>query len=483
MATVNTNDLRVKNAKNLIDSFTGPDLESLAYLFVGRVQPWPDDNAPPTPQNNFKEFYRTYDDLFALKDIRVGDAFHMIPKFNWQSGLIYDYYRQDYSDVNKTYSGASNLYEARWIVRNQSNVVYICLYNNNNSRSTVEPLNTSNEPFYTSDGYQWQRVYTLTSSVYNSASTDNLMPIESNNVVVTEDGAISTVIIENGGAGFTVNPVGAPNNIPFYFCAIDGDGEGAVAKVVVSGGAVTDIEVVRQGSGYSYGTLNFVANNVYESLGNLDLRKNALNPGGDGTLRTTVIIPPPGGWGTDLPRELGGTRVGVFGSLDFQLFDYFLGSFRQVGILQNAQLNTPNTDSVNACYCLRVEPTDTIYLSGETIAQTVEDENGNLHTAKGVVISYDRDLGVVRYSQNSTTVDTDGKLYRFTGTGDIIGLTSGVVGKVDDFTGEVTDVDFTNGYATPDLTVYSGLMTYLANVSPVTRDPLQSERISIVIAF
>ena len=211
MATVNANDIRVKNATDLIRSFNPTPTDPKAYVFMGRVQQWLDDNAPPTPQNNYKEFYTTYDDLFALKRIKPTDAYHMIPRFNYNSGLVYDYYRQDYSEINRTYSGSSDLYGARWIVRNQNNVVYVCLFNNNNSVSTVEPLNTSNEPFFTTDGYQWQRVYTLTQSVYANYSTDNLMPIELNQVVTSTEGAISTVIIENSGGGFTVNPIGAPN--------------------------------------------------------------------------------------------------------------------------------------------------------------------------------------------------------------------------------------------------------------------------------
>ena len=106
------------------------------------------------------------------------------------------------------------------------------------------------------------------------------------------------------------------------------------------------------------------------------------------------------------------------------------------------------------------------------------------NNAIGVVISYDVSSGVIRYTQNSTTVDSDGNLYRFSGDGDITGLTSGLTGVVEtDFIGDSTEISFVDGYAMPDLTAYSGLMTYLANVSPVTRDPLQSERISIVIAF
>ena len=484
MATVNTNDLRIKNAKNLTDSFNTAAGASEAYVFVGRVRPWADDNAPPVPQNNYKTFYDAYDDMFALKRVLDADVYFMIPRLNWVTGSVYDYYRQDYTTQNRTFSGAANLYDARFVVRNQQNNVYVCLNNDGNTASTVEPLNTGNESFTTTDGYQWQRVYNLTSGVYAAYTTDNFMPIQENDVVVTTDGAVSTVIIENPGNGFSTNPIGAPNSIPFYYCGIDGDGTGAVAKVTVTGQVVTKVEVVRAGSGYTFATLNFTANNTFESLADYDTNTNSLNPLGDGTLRTTVIVPPPGGWGTNLQRELGGTRVGVFSSLDYDLFNYFDGSFRQVGILQDMTLTETNATSVNACYAVEVTGilTGESFISGETIEQTIIVDAVE-RIAKGTVISYDQTSGVIRYSQDFSNVDVDGNLYRFNGTTSIKGKTSQIAGVPTTTTGTVTGIPFIAGYSVPQITAYSGLMTYLANVSPVVRDPLQTERISLLISF
>ena len=485
MATINTNDLRIKNANNFISSLIPVSDRGQGYVFVGRVEPWPDDNLPPVPQNNNQTFYNVYDNLFALKRIESNSVYNMITRVNWTSGVVYDYYRQDYSTINRSFTGAANLYDCVWVVRNTQNVIYACLNNNYNIPSTVEPLNLTNEPFFTNDGYQWQRIYTLTNEAFNSYTTSDFLPIEQNDVVTSVDGAIATVIIENKGAAFTSNPIGAPNQIPYYFCHIEGDGEGAVARVTVTNGSVTNIEVVRPGSGYTFATLNFTAGNVYENLPDLDQEKNSLNPGGDGSFISKVIIPPPGGWGTDIVRELGGTRVGVFTTLDFDLFNFFTGSFRQVGIMQDLTLDRPLSTTVNACYAVQVKdvPAGKSYISGERISQFVVNEEGETKVAEGIVISYDTSTSVIRYSQNSTDVDPDGKLYRFSGTNDVVGNTSQIAAKPSGYTGETTDIEFVDGYATPDLTMYSGLMTYLANISPVVRDAQQSERISLVIAF
>ena len=55
---------------------------------MGGVQPWADDNAPPVPQNNFKTFYETYDNMFALKRILDKDVYYMIPRIQWNTGNV-----------------------------------------------------------------------------------------------------------------------------------------------------------------------------------------------------------------------------------------------------------------------------------------------------------------------------------------------------------------------------------------------------------
>ena len=102
-------------------------------------------------------------------------------------------------------------------------------------------------------------------------------------------------------------------------------------------GSVTIFTIVRQGSGYTYAEVDFTAKQgVYQSIGDLDNGINGLIPLGDGTFRSTVIMTPPGGFGTDLVRELGGTRVGIFSPLTYDLYDFVEDmQFRQVGVLQN----------------------------------------------------------------------------------------------------------------------------------------------------
>ena len=137
-------------------------------------------------------------------------------------------------------------------------------------------------------------------------------------------------------------------DIDHCYCRITGDGTGAVAKITMSEGRIFEVKVVREGEGYTRAQLDFRPNFVYTSLLDLDNQQNGFDPRGNGAFSPTVIISPPGGWGTDveedkiytLARQLGGTRVGVFsrfGSMmdlcacEDEYIEYT--DFRQVGIL------------------------------------------------------------------------------------------------------------------------------------------------------
>jgi hypothetical protein len=116
----------------------------------------------------------------------------------------------------------------------------------------------------------------------------------------------------------------------------------------------------------------------------------------------------------------------------------------------------------------------------------IDDPFGNSVTkqAKGIVVSWDTTSSVLRYVQNSTTVDEDGQVYRFSGQRVVIGTTTNKSEFPDvAFTGASSLLDFVEGYATPTIVRYTGTMTYISNLSPVVRSSTQSEKISIVISF
>lgn len=506
MATVNTNDARTRNASNFLDSLNDSEGNARAYFFVGKPTPWSIDADPPAPTNNFDEVNQVHDEMLSLKRIQNIDAHYMIPRVKWTSGVVYDMYRHDYSMTNRSHSGANNLFDSIYYVLADNNYVYVCLDNNNNKPSTVEPQNMSDAPFKTSDDYQWLRLYKVNVNRRKNYSTNNYIPIDNEDVHLGVPGAIHTVIVNESGSRYTANPDGPIAKVADYFCDITGDGEGAVAKVRVRSGKVTDVKVVRQGRGYTHAKVDFNKNRVFKGLKQLDDKRNPLDPEGDGRFSCTVIIGPPGGWGyistsriseednermvvDQLARQLSSRTVGVFTTIKYDLNDFFPdATFRQVGILSDPSVNDEylNNETLSAVHALKVTavtgPDD--FIIGEQIRQVLRvPDDIYKRRALGTVVGWDPAEGIVRYIQTRENTSVDGNVYELESGKQVTGMLSRKVVDIENFEGESTGLTFTNGMAFPEFTKHSGYITYLANVPPIERNPTQSERISLTISF
>ena len=528
MTTINRNDLRIQNAENLIKSF---DVEGHnAYLFLSKPTQWETDivattmpryeagdNSPQKPDNSWKEFYSVYDEMLSMSKLTRSNAKLLLPRLRWTSGIIYDMYRHDYNEVRRTYSNATHLYDSVFYVINARREVYVCLDNNNNSQSLVEPNTTAidSEPFYTSDGYQWLYLYTVPLSEFRENSTNNFIPVSTISMNYIPPGGVYTVVIESRGSKYTVNPDGIFNtdrDSYYYFCNIVGDGRDGIAKVKVFNNEIIEVRVISPGEGYTYAKLDFTPNRVYQNLEDLFAEENGLNPLGDNTFRSSVIITPPEGWGSEsedefegevaIARQLGGTRVGLFLRTQQNEKDPdFLREimFRQVGLIQDVEfLSTsitsttdPNDPSVLYEVSVTDDNSETSFIPGETIYQFIDDINdpNRKYIAKGVVVdskttidSYGNTTISIQYIQKPQlhTINTllvgekyfDYNMYEFEGDSNIIGDTSGKSCKANP-----------DSYVTPQYKPYSGKITYLANLQPVQRDPNQTERISLIISY
>lgn len=514
MATVTQNDLRIRNAHNMVRHLS----DEPCYMFIGRSEPWMSrveqnprprmmlgDESVPNPDNNWEDFYKTWDHMLSMAKVLSKDVFHMIPRVSWTSGVTFDMYRHDYSETNRSFSNASNLYNARFYVISRTNNVYVCLDNAKATPSTVEPLSERNEPFYTSDGYQWMKIFTVGSFTQIQHSSNNFIPIVSSEVNNRPEGAINTVVIDSRGTKYMSSAFKELTEINECYCKIIGDGVGAVAKLTISAGRIFQIRVVREGVGYTRAQLDFRPNHVYSSLLDLDEGENGFDPKGDGSFRSTVIIPPPGGWGTDieeemkytLARQLGGTRVGVYATFLGDTEDFFFqSSFRQIGIMDDVEFandEEPATASVALAVKVK-EPINTLtteFEIGETIYQLHKDsvDPSIVYRAKASVVGWDDATGILRYVQDPDIHRyADGVLYKIEGGSSIIGETTGkeVIPDINFGVPEPVSLDgivFEGGYMIEEVNRYSGTMLYLTNLSPIQRVSTQSERVSIIISY
>ena len=155
------------------------------------------------------------------------------------------------------------------------------------------------------------------------------------------------------------------------------------------------VTVSKGGSGYTYGTIDLVAGNV---------------PTGTTTPVFDVIIPPKGGHGADIYRELGAYNVLIFSRIenDTENPDFITGNqIARIGIVENPEsfgsTDVLTSDKASALYALRLVGSgySSVTFTGDSrISQTV----GVGSTAIGRVVSYDQNTGVLKYWQDKSIV-------------------------------------------------------------------------------
>ena len=519
MSAIITDQFRILNTKEFIASVASTS--NSYYTFVGLPNAsqvsstW--DTSPPDPRDNFDEENNYWDTMIALKKVSSSDVKQVIRKITWQSGITYDMYRHDISGnpgKQSKPSNATSLYEANYYVVNSDYKVYICLQNGTNPEnpsgraSLDEPTFTDLEPREagtSGDGYIWKYLYTIKPSDIVKFDSTNFMPVptdwetDTNNASVRNNaslgGQLKIVTITNRGIG-----VGTANRI-YTRVPIKGDGTGAEATIVVnSSSKVESVTISSGGSGYTYGTVDLVGGNV---------------PTGTTSPVFNVIIPPEGGHGADIYRELGARNALVYSRIenDDKNPDFITGNqIARIGIVENPKAydstENLNLDKASAVYALKLTGagySSATFTADSFITQTI----GVGSTAVGRVVSYDSNTGVLKYWQDRTLsgFNTDGtqntspiygfQLNRFTaspasgGSINIIGGSTTLAIQTS-FTGVSTVINsrkyylgqsFTNGVAQPEVKKYSGNIIYVDNRPSITRSTSQKEDIKVILQF
>lgn len=218
---------------------------------------------PGPPQNNFRYDLHVRRDILTAKAITASDVSYVVPRVNWESGVTYDIYDDAYttpidtaiawssggavqvdniikyqsiyyvasttgnlgttppthttgSAVNGSvellyltrdtfaYSGATSLEQANFYVLTSEFNVYKCIWNNNDSPSTVMPTTTPPDSLVTTvDGYKWKFMYTIPVALRNRFLSTDWMPVTTAlRSQFYTDGEITQVIIDNPGSGY-----------------------------------------------------------------------------------------------------------------------------------------------------------------------------------------------------------------------------------------------------------------------------------------
>ena len=516
MAAIITDQIRILNAKNFVAGVSTST--NSYYSFVGLTDPtaiqsdW--DNDPPSPIDNFTNHNDFWDTAIALKKINASDVKQVVKKNSWTSGTTYDYYRHDYSITNPPkHAQGTSLYSSNYFVLNSDFRVYICLKNGTSPEqpdgkpSLDEPTFTDLEPKAagtSGDGYIWKYLYTIKPSELVKFDSTEYMPVPSDWATGSEnsavrdnavDGGIKVVVIQNRGVG-----LGTANRT-YTRVPIKGDGSGAECTVVINADQnVGSVDITNQGSGYTFGTVDIVAGGL---------------PRPDSYPQLDVIIPPTGGHGADIYKELGATNALVYSRIenDSENPDFITGNqIARIGILENPKAFGSSSiltlDKASAAYAMRL--TGTGYSSATfTPDSIITQTTGTGVTAIGKVISYDQITGVLKYWQDRTMAGfttvgaaTTTPIYGFNAdrfTADVsdggsVNITGGSIslGINTSFDGLSTSINnktyylgqtFTSGLSNPEVKKYSGNMLYIDHRPAITRSSNQKEDIKVILQF
>ena len=521
MAAIITDQLRILNAKNFVAGVAST--ANSYYSFVGLPNPtdydsdW--DTTPPAPIDNFNQEDNYWDTMVAVKKINKADVRQVVRKNTWTSGITYDMYRSNISatDVSQP-SGAVTLYDANYYILNSDYRVYICLQNgtspdNPSGRPSLdEPTFTDLEPRSagtSGDGYIWKFLYTISPSDIVKFDSTNYLPVPQDWATNTRDAAVRNnasssgqlkiVTITDRGVG-----VGTANKV-YTQIPIKGDGSGAEATVTTNNDAkVSNVTVSNGGSDYTFGTLDLAAKGI------------------EGTTSPSfnVIIPPQGGHGADIYRELGAYNVLLYSRIenDSDNPDFVTGNqIARVGVIESpkAEGSTSNleADKASAVYALKLTGagySGVTYNADDQVTQTI----GIGSTAFGRVVSYDQNTGVLKYWQDKfhCGFNTDGTkntsptygftMERFTadtgsgGSFNIIGGSAtlaiqttfgssanpGINTVINSRTYNLGQ-SFIKGVSQPEVKKYSGNIIYVDNRPSITRSTNQKEDIKVILQF
>jgi hypothetical protein len=528
MSAIITDQIRISNAKYFVEKITQSN--NVYYSFVGLSNPdqiksdW--DQFPPSPKDNFNEENDYWDTIISLKKIKNDDVRQLIRKIEWNSGDIYDMYRHDISrdispeDKRSKPSNSTSLYSSNYYVVNSDFRVYICLYNGASPENNFQGSPSLDEPDFTDleprpagtsgDGYIWKYLYTIKPSEIVKFDSTDYIPVPINwgqsgeSAIIKNNaqtsGQIKIATIKNRGEG-----LGTPRvvtNVPIL-----GDGFGAFASITIGNDSkVESIEIVNGGFNYTFASVD------WKSVGIVATEVDPI---------FEIIIPPQGGHGFDIYRELGAFYVLVYSRLenDVNNPDFIIGNkISRIGLVENPKqfnsLQNLSSDTASGVFALKLKGispnendfTTTTFAPNSIITQRINTSE----TAVGKVISYNPETGILKYWQDRSIVgfNYDGtkndnpqygfKLARFSsfvsglgnltikgGSRDLVIDTN--FGSEQDPASNINNINlgqsFVRGISNPEIQKYTGNIIYIDNRPAIIRSLNQKEDIKIVLQF
>jgi hypothetical protein len=442
MVSVHSKNLEISNAIQFRESVSEP-ANTKIYLTFGKVEPWPNDAAPPQANSSVTTLYQVWDNMIGGKLITGNDIHHVIRRINWTANTVYDQY--DHCTCSLILFSANVDF---YVVTDEWNV-YKCISNNYDSRSTVKPTSVSTtSTSSTADGYVWKFMYNISPSERIKFTTSDYIPVKK---LSSNDNSLQWQVQENATEG-AINHIQVTNSGLNYFVnsaisiSITGDGTGAnaFARVNTVSNTIANVVIDSVGSEYTYATVTITA-----------------NTGSNASLR--AIISPPNGHGSDALRELGGANL----MLNPRLRGTETGilsvanEYRQIALIEDPtffnQSNVASNTVFSQLTTLTVNGSSVEYDEDEIVYQGI---SISASTFSGRIAEWDSSNSIMRLTNVSGTPTTDL----------LIGANTGAARFVDSVTN-------------PTLKRYSGNLLYIDNIKPIQRAVDQTEDFKIILKF
>jgi hypothetical protein len=419
---------------------------STTYVFLSRVLPWTSDILPPQPEQSQAYLKSVFSNMFVAKQILSNNISPVIERINWVSGTTYAYYRDD---IDMFETDVNGFLINKFYVRNRYDQVFKCLWNDNNTPSTIEPFFKpgnygTNNIFQDTDGYKWKYMYTIDAGAKKTFMDSDWLPVPMGNYTpnpvesVAGRGDIEVVNVLNGGTGYPTD-----GSVEM---SISGDGLSAAITPVIVGGVITDVTVSNSGSNYTTATI---------SLSSLTgANASFIGP-----------ISPVGGHGFDPVSELGCSHVMLtaeFNGNEGGLLPTDI-DFRQVGILINPTTTKTAPNPANSS--IYSTTTDIVVASGfgAFTPDEVFYQGATLETAtfSGTVLSFNAATNVVKLINTKGTPLVDISSY----------------GSVSRTARTVLGISY------PDFITFSGYLAAIQNRSAVQRSADGIEQFKFVLGY
>lgn len=452
MSAIITEQIKKLMIQTLYDDIA--DSANSYYIALGRSNDWDSADAAPNPVPTETEIRNFRLSAQAAK--RVTDWSFVIPRFNWSTGTTYYGYDDTISGhpLNSYY------------VLTDDNAVYLCLRQGKTVAgaavpSTVKPTGVNSKPFVTADGYVWKFLYTIGTTYANKFLAANYMPvrfqeatdsdslaveIEQRNIqnaaVPKQIGGIEVI---SGGSGYVSTPA----------VSIVGNGTGARASAVVSGGTVTQVYLDESDGSIVQGT-------------NYDWAEIKFNGGGGTGTVARAILGPRNGFGADPRDDLRATAIMFNTKPDGAEGGEFVvnNDFRQLALIKNP------TDSDGVLYTaavgnmlkrLKFSVITAAFSPDKTILGATSGAKAYVDKADSDEVWYHQtiDTGFTSFSEAEVVSEIDGS---GSGTLEAAGA----------------DAD-TVAYKNPSIDPFSGQVLYIENRAAVQRSSSQVEDIKIIV--